>query len=148
MRFQHAAARHSMACGIGKGDSFRRDSFAGSLCRRRFFDSLHGNRFANLLMRLKIEIAGGLLRKMGKDRPRDKPAVIQLRFARVRIIEPHETDKLGMLSRKIASEINDVLSLFISASRINFLRGSGFSSNGKAWHGRGGGGPAVAHDAS
>src|SRR5207247_10715729 len=99
-------------------------------------------------MRLKIEIAGGLLRKMGKDRPRDKPAVIQLRFARVRIIDHHETDKLGMLSPKIASERNDVLSLFISASRINFLRGSGFSSNGKTWHGRGGGCAAVAHDAS
>src|SRR5205823_9918263 len=42
----------------------------------------------------------------------------------------------------------DVLSLFISALRINFLRGSGFSSNGKTWHGRGGGRAAVAHDAS
>src|SRR3989442_11381503 len=94
------------------------------------------------------EIAGAFLHKLGKVGPAESPAVIQLRFARVRIIEHHETDKLGMLGRKIASERNDVLSLFISASRINFLRGSGFSSNGKAWHGRGGGGPAVAHDAS
>src|SRR5438128_4592869 len=99
-------------------------------------------------MRLKIKIAGGLLRKTGKDWPCDKPAVIQLRFARVCIIEHHQTDKLGMLGRKIASERNDVLSLFISASRINFLRGSRFSSNGKAWYGRGGGCPVVAHYAS
>jgi len=99
-------------------------------------------------MRLKIKIAGGLLRETGKDRPCYQPAVIQLRFARMRIIEHHETNKLGVLRRKVAGERNDVLSLFISASRINFLRGSGFSSNGKTWHGRGGGCAAVAHDAS
>src|ERR1043166_4117942 len=98
-------------------------------------------------MRLKIKVAGRLLCKTGKDRPCYKPAVIQFWFARVCIIEHHKTDKLRVLGRKIAGERNDVFSLFVSASRINFLRGSGFSSNGKAWHGRGGGCPAVAHNA-
>ena len=88
-------------------------------------------------MRLKIKIAGGFLREPGKDWPRNKPAVIQLGFARVCIIEHHQTDKLGMLGRQISSERNDVLSLFISASRINLLRGSRFPGNGKPWHGSG-----------
>src|SRR5436309_2010707 len=99
-------------------------------------------------MRLKIKIAGSFLREPGKDRPRDKPAVIQLGFARVRIIEHHQTYKLRMIGGQIPSKRNDVLSLFIPASRINLLCGSCFSSNGKTWYGRGSGGSRIAHDSS
>src|SRR5262245_45811772 len=98
-------------------------------------------------MRLKIKIAGGFLRKTGKDRACYKHAVIQLWVARVLIIEHHKTDKLRVLGRKVTGERNDILSLFISASGINFLRSSGFSGDSKTGNGCGGSGPAVAHDA-
>src|SRR5207245_4178265 len=128
--------------------SFRWHSLANSLRRHGFFDPLYGNRFANLLMRLKIEILGSLLGDPGKDRSRNESAVIQLRFARVRIVEHHKTDKLGTLYRQIADERNTVLSLFISASGINLLRGSGFAGNCKTWDGSGGRRAAIAHDAT
>src|SRR5262249_61618370 len=96
----------------------------------------------------KTRLRGSLSPSREKGPPCSKPAVIQLRFARVRIIEHNKTDKLGVLGRKIAGERNNVFSFFISASRINLLCGSGFSSNGKTWHRGCGGGPAIAHDAS
>src|SRR5437762_10752500 len=99
-------------------------------------------------MRLKIKIAGSFLREPGKDRPRDEPAVIQLGFTRVCIIEHNQTYKLRMIGGKIPSKRNHVLSLFIPASRINLLCGSCFSSNDETWHGCGSRGPRIAHDSS
>jgi hypothetical protein len=64
------------------------------------------------------------------------------------VIEHHQTDKFGMVSGQIAGERNDILSLFISASRINLLRGSRFSSNGKARHSGSGRGSAIAYHAA
>ena len=55
-------------------------------------------------MRLKIKIAGGLLGNAGKNRPSNEPAVIQFRFARVRIVQHDESDKLRMIRRQIADE--------------------------------------------
>ena len=78
-------------------------------------------------MRLKIKIAGGLFGNAGKNRPGNKPAVIQFRFARVRIVQHDESDKLRMIGRQIADERNDILSVVVSAVRIDFLRGSGFA---------------------
>src|SRR6266487_3034590 len=69
-------------------------------------------------------------------------------FAHVRIIEHHKTDKLGMLGRQIADERNDVLSVFISAFRINFLRGSGLAGNRKTWNSSGSRSAAIAYDTS
>jgi len=110
-----------MVRGIGQGDSFRRRSLVDSLRRRLFFHSRHGNRFANLLMRLKIEVAGSPLGNTGKDRTRDKPTIVQFRFAGVCIIEHNQTDKLRMLGGQIAGKRNDVLPLFVPASRIDLL---------------------------
>src|SRR5437667_795266 len=53
-----------------------------------------------------------------------------------------------MIGGQIPCKRNDVLTLFVPASRINFLRGSSFSSNGKTWHGGGSSGPGIAYHAS
>src|SRR5207244_4785387 len=114
----------------------------------RFFHSSLVNRFSNLIMCLNIKIACSYHGETGKDRPPNEPAVIQLRFARVCIIEHHQTYKFRMLGGKISGERNDVLSLFIPTPRINLLRGSCFSSNGETWHSCGSGGPGIAYHAS
>src|SRR5437016_2602862 len=64
------------------------------------------------------------------------------------IIEYNKTDKFGMLGGQISGERNDVLPLFVAASRINFLCGSCFSSDGKTWYGRGCGSTGIAYHAS
>ncbi len=99
-------------------------------------------------MRLKIEILGSLFSDPGKDRSCNKPAVVQLRFARLRIVEHHKTDELGTLSRQIADERDDVFSLFISAFGINFLGGPGLPGNSKTRNGRRGRSAAIADYAS
>ena len=50
-------------------------------------------------MRLKVEVAGGLLGNVGKNRPSNKPALIQFRFARVRIVQHDKSDKLRVIGR-------------------------------------------------
>ena len=65
-----------------------------ALARRRL--TLSTGIALRISLRLKIEITRRLLGDAGKDRPGDQPAVIQLRFARVRIIQHHQTDKLRM----------------------------------------------------
>jgi hypothetical protein len=63
----------------------------------------------------------------------------------VRIIEHHQTDKLGMVRRQIASERNNILPLLVSPSRINLLCGSGFARNRKTGNSSGGSGTAIAY---
>src|SRR6266567_2952033 len=97
-------------------------------------------------MRLKIEITCRFLTDPRKNRTRDQAAVVQLRLARVSIVEHNKADKFGMVGRQIADEGNDIPSLFVSTFRIDFLGGAGFASDGKAGNGGGGGGAAIAHD--
>jgi hypothetical protein len=66
----------------------------------------------------------------------------------VRIIEHHQTDKLGMFRREIADERNDILPLLVSASGINLLRGSSFARDRKARNGSSGSGAAVTYNAA
>src|SRR6266480_5999893 len=87
-------------------------------------------------MRLKIEVAGSPLGDTGKDWSRDEPSIVQFRFAGVCIIEHDQTDKLRRLGGQIAGERNDVLSLFVPASRIDLLCCSCLSGNNKTWHSR------------
>ena len=99
-------------------------------------------------MRLKVKIAGGLLGNVGKNRPSNKPAVIQFGFARVRIVQHDESDKLRVISRQIADERNDVLPVVVSAVRIDLLRGSGFPGNRKPRHSSSGSGSLIADNAA
>ena len=99
-------------------------------------------------MRLKIKIPRSPLREPGKDGSCDEPAVIQLRFARVRIIKNYKAYKLWMVSWQISGERNHVLSMFVAASRINLLRGSGFPSNREPRHRCGSRRAGIADDAS
>src|SRR5437667_10946364 len=99
-------------------------------------------------MGLKFEIPGSPFGYPEKDRSRNEPAVIQLWFAGVRIVEYHKTDKLRMLGRQIADERNDALSVLISALRIDFLRGRGLAGNRKTWNSSGSRSTAMAYDAA
>src|SRR5262245_27167665 len=99
-------------------------------------------------MRLKIKIMGGLLGNAGKNRASNLAAVIQFRCARGRIVKHDESYKLRMVSREIATKRNDILSVVISAVRIDFLRRPSFPGNRKPGHSCGSGGPLIAHNAA
>src|SRR5690348_7123112 len=95
-------------------------------------------------MRLKIKIVGGLLGDTRKNRPGNLPAVIQFRRAGMRIVENNESHKLGMICREIAKKRNDILSVVVSALRINFLCRACFSGNCKTGHSSCRGGSLIA----
>src|SRR5215470_20074956 len=99
-------------------------------------------------MRLKIQITGGFLGDARKNWPSNLPAVIQFRFARMRIVKHNKSDKLRMIRWQIAEKRNDVLAVVVSAVRIDFFRGSGFPGNRKSWHGSGGSCSLIAHHAA
>src|SRR5438876_2967487 len=99
-------------------------------------------------MRLKIKISGSPFGDPGKDRSRNEPAVIQLWFARVRIVEYHKANKLRMLGRQIADERDDVLSVFISTFRINLLCGPSLAGDRRTRASSGGRSTSIAYDAS
>src|SRR5258707_12525013 len=100
------------------------------------------------MMRLKVKVAGALPGDVEKKSPTTTPAVIQFRFARVRIVQHDEPDKLRVISRQIAGERNDILSVVVSAVRIDLLRCSGFPSNRKPGHSSSGGGSLIADNAA
>src|SRR5207245_8778644 len=77
--------------------------------------------FEKFLTLLKIEIARRFLANPGKNGSRNEPAVIQLRFARVGLLQHNKAYKFRMISRHITAEGNDILSLFVTAFWIDFL---------------------------
>ena len=97
-------------------------------------------------MRLKIEITRRFFRDAGKDRAGHQAAVIQFRFARVRIVQHNEPDKFRMIGRQISDERNDILAVFVAAFGIDFLRRAGFARDRETGNSRGRGGAAIAHD--
>src|SRR5438477_2500475 len=81
---------------------------------------------------------------MGKNRTGHESAVIQLRFGCLGVIQYYQPNKFGVVSRQKSRERNDILSFFVTAVGIYFLRRPGFSCNDEAGGRRRGGGPAVA----
>ena len=99
-------------------------------------------------MRLKIKITGSPLSNARKDRSRDEPAVIQFWFARFRVIQHDNPDKLRMLGWQITAKRNDVFSFFVSTPWIDFLGSSSLTGNSKAGNGGGGRSTAIAYHAA
>src|SRR5262249_60326910 len=83
-----------------------------------------------------------------KTRPATTAAVIQFRFARVRIVQHDESNKLRMIGRQIAEKRNDILPMVISAVWINFLRRPGFPRDRKPGHSGCSGSSLIAHNAT
>src|SRR5579864_4315236 len=96
-------------------------------------------------MRLKIEISGGLLSNMGKNRTRDCATIILLGFG-LRVVQNNESNELRIVGRQITAERNDFFAFFVTPVWSNFLRGAGLARNGEAGNRRGCGGAAIAHD--
>src|SRR4051812_46775291 len=71
-------------------------------------------RFANVFMRLKIEITRRFLGDAREDRPRDETAVIQFGIRRLRVIQDNEPDEFRMIGRQITRKRNDVFAVLVS----------------------------------
>ena len=109
-------------------------------------DSLHRQGFADFLLGLKIEIAGGLLSNPRKNWTGHESTIIQLGLVRMRIVQHDEPDKFWMVSRKITDEGNNILPFFVATFGIDLLGRASFPSNGEAGNSGGGGGAAITHD--
>src|ERR1043166_9336013 len=103
---QTGAARSTVLC-IGCGHSF-------------------GGRFANVFMRLEIEIARRLLADTREDRSGHEAAVIQFGIGRLRVVQNYDPHEFRMVGCKITAKGNNIFSVLVSAMWIDFLRGAGF----------------------
>src|SRR5436853_1526476 len=83
-----------------------------------------GGRFANVFMRLEIEITRRFFGDARKDRPGDEAAVIQFRIRRLRVVQNDDSDEFRMIGRKITAKRDDIFSVLISTMRIHFLGGA------------------------
>src|SRR5256885_4224650 len=84
-------------------------------------------RFANVFMRLEIEIARRFLGDARKDRPGDKAAVIQFRIRRLRVVQNNDPHEFRMVRRKITAKRDDIFSVLVSAMWVDLLRRAGRS---------------------
>src|SRR6476646_6172297 len=105
-------------------------------------------RFANVFVRLKIEITRRFLGDARKDRAGDEAAVIQFGICRLRVIQNNDPDKFRMVGRKITAKGDDIFPVLVSAVRIDFLRRAGFAGDGETRNRRGSRGAAIAHHAA
>src|SRR5436190_11107195 len=76
-------------------------------------------RFANVFLRLEIEITRRFLGDARKDRAGDEAAVIQLGIRGLRIVQDNDPDKFRMVGGKITAKRDDIFSVLISAVRID-----------------------------
>src|ERR1051326_1247185 len=105
-------------------------------------------RFANVFVRLEIEIARRFLSDARKDRAGDEAAVIQFGIGGFRVVEDDDPDEFGMIGRKITAKRNNVFSVLVAAVRIDFLCRAGLPGNGETRNRRGCSRPAIAHYAA
>src|SRR5215470_3885370 len=99
-------------------------------------------------MRLKIKITGGFFGNSGENWSCNKATVIKLGLACMRIVQHHQTDKLGMVRWKIPDERNYVLAFLVSTVARDFLCSTCLTGNGKSWNRCGSSRPAIAYNAS
>src|SRR5256885_12436062 len=107
-----------------------------------------GGRFANLFLRLKIEITRGFFGDVRKDRACHESAVIQFGVGGLRIVQNHNPDKFRMVRRQITGKGDNVFSMLVSPVRIDFLGGASLARDCETGNRRRRRGAAVAHHAA